>query len=226
MAYRGYGYRVVPSYNPGYASVGHVNGRVGLSGYQTIKLPNWVEMLAAQKNEARVLFGNTSKTMPGRSDIYYAHLSGDHASKLINYWTPQLKAIDEKVRSDYWFNQFTREKGWNIATRDAWNREYDRWKNVSALTSGLAKGYGSSKLPETITVSFWQALEPVVLRGSSIAGTPTQWEMMQEAIAEQALATSRWLPRFEIPAWMKWAGLAGLALYLLNMAQKTQKTRR
>lgn len=190
----------------------------------TVRYSRWVDMWAAQKNEARRLFGSTNVNLPGRTDIQYANLTGDHAKKLMAYWEPQLATVNQRVQDDAFWRNLSPAEYTAMASRDAWNRDYNAYKTMAVFTKAYALAWGSSVMPASMSVPFWQKTEPLILRGGAVMESPTPWDMISEALAERVskvtdALTPKWWP------WVKWGGVAIGGLYVLQMLQSTRRDR-
>jgi hypothetical protein len=184
----------------------------------TANYSKWTEMWAAQKNEARKLFGSTSVNLPGRTDIQYPNLTGDHAKKLMAYWDPQFAAVNTKVQDDAYQRNLTPAQYTAMPSRDAWNREYTAYRTTAVFTKGYALAWAKTNLPESMSVPLWRAMEPLVLRGSGIAGSPTPWTMLGEALAEQVHKVADVFT----PSWWtyaKWGGIILGGMYVLQLVK-------
>lgn len=193
----------------------------------TVKVVNyskWVDMFAAQKNEARRVYGETSIFMPGRTDVRYPNLTGTQWLKLKAYWKGPVDSVHERVKAD------APVPGTAIrdsATRAAWRREYDAYQNeVGWVNTALATGFGNSILPEALSVGFWRQLEPLILRADGIFSSPRPYEMLMDALAEQAQAIAKapfkaaWWLLPSVPTWMKWAGIGLGAFYVTHLVTR------
>lgn len=196
-----------------------------MATYTTKYFKTFVDLLAAQKNEARKTWGETSVPLPGRSDIRYPNLTGTQWLKLKSFWSGPLNEVNDRVVYDRVAQAIIISPLLmsDSASRDAWKREYATYQSeVGWINTALATGYGNSILPESISVGFWKTVEPLVLRSTGIFQTPRPWEVLAEAIAESARdLTKAVMPT--IPDWMKWGALGVGALWLTSMLAKGEK---
>jgi hypothetical protein len=199
---------------------------LGATSYKTVSYQNWVDMFAAQKNEARRIWGETSVFMPGRTDVRYPNLTGTQWLKLKGYWAGPIDSVNSRVRSD------SIAQGIIVsplllqdpATRTAWMREYDAYKSeVGFINTTLATAYGGSILPETISVNFWARIEPLILRSGGIFSSPRPYEILWEETVKQAQAVTSAIVQAPfklalgaIPTWVKWGAVAAGGLYALS----------
>lgn len=200
----------------------------------TVTSRDWVSMFATQKNEARRVFGETSVFLPGRTDIRYPNLSGDHWKKLKAYWGPQLYVVNSRVQGDEtgitglnMLAQIQAAQTSSDASRAAWIRDYNNYKTQNeGIFAQLYNVWGANMLPESVSVGFWKTIDPLILRGNAIMASPSPYEMLAEAVAEQAAkvrsaAFNALLPT--IPAWMKWAALGFGGLWLTLQLTKGER---
>jgi hypothetical protein len=203
---------------------------LGATTYQRVTFAKWVDMFAAQKNEARRLFGSTSVNVVGRTDIKYPNLSGNQAKKLMAYWEPQFAVVNQRVQSDdtsgviadAWRRLGVTTTYDRIATREAWNRDYGSYKTIAALTKGFAVAWAASALPESMSVSLWQKMEPLILVGNAIMTSPTPYDMFMESVAESAKELADKAARALTPSWytwMKWGAIAIGGLYVYQIVK-------
>lgn len=198
---------------------------LGATSYKTVTYSKWVDMFAAQKNEARRIWGETSVFLPGRTDVRYPNLTGTQWLKLKNYWSEPIDSVNGRVRWDraigYTISSFLYE---DPASRTAWMREYDAYQSeVGFINTALATAYGGSILPEVISVGFWQRLEPLILRSGGIFDSPRPYQILWEETVKQAQAVTSAIVQAPfklalgvLPTWVKWGAVAAGGLYALS----------
>lgn len=197
--------------------------------YKTVQFKDWVTLFAAQKNEARFAWGETSVALPGRSDIRYANLTGTQWQKLKSFWSGPLNSVNDRVVYDRIIQGIIISPLLmsDSASRDAWKREYAAYQTeVGWINTALATGYGSTVLPEAVSVGFWRKIEPLILRSGGIFETPRPYEILAEAIAESARDLTKTVARGllpTIPTWMKWAAVGVGALWLTHKLTKGER---
>jgi hypothetical protein len=201
---------------------------------QTVNYRDFVGMLAAQKNEARRVWGETSVFLPGRTDIRYPNLSGTQWLKLKNFWEEPFTQVNKRVNNDEAFNALLFGVAAPLLTsagRIAWKREYPAWQSETGwINTALANAYGNSILPESLAVSFWKSTEQLVLRSGGIFLAPRAYTMFGEAVAEAAHDVAQaivkapfkaaWWLLPSVPTWMKWAGIGLGAFYVTHLVTR------
>jgi hypothetical protein len=143
---------------------------------------DFVAILAAQKNEARRAFGSTSLNMPGRTDVQYPNITGSYTTRLVDYWQREAERIlaGKGVVDTALKNLFGSQ-----AHFDAWKRKVLGLSSLTMLTiRAKAITTGQNLMPQGDAKTVWSAVEDVVIPMNAIKTTPSEWELMKEAVAE------------------------------------------
>jgi hypothetical protein len=168
----------------------HLQGGIGLGG---VAVGDFIGILIAQRNEAGREFGLTNFNQPGRTDTFYPQLTGTYTTRLIDYWRAEAQRILQKQSAtDLVMKGIFGSRG----QYDAWVRKVEALGSLSMIAlRAKAITLGNNLIPQDDAKKVWVALDDVVLPMRGISETPSEWELMAEAVEESLPDVVKNLPK-------------------------------
>lgn len=173
----------------------------------------FVDVRAKQFNDAAKIWGLTVIGKGrGQENVHYARMSGAYAAKLIQYWRSEASRYYTRGINDALISLFG-----SAAQRLSWERAVDNLNGAAASTYlSQALFLGSAVPPDASIKAIWDLVDPVAIGLGAIKDTPSQWDMLVEAIEESArelAATKPFQIAGNIVTAAKWLGI-GLIVYV------------
>lgn len=128
-----------------------------------------VVILAAQRKNARDLFGDSTVAMAGRASLTEPNLDPAFARLLLDYWIADSRAVFDgmTVLQQIDTTAITRPFIDNIGT-------------MKALRGRL----GSLFVPDALIGDIWRSASQAAITGFAVESTPKPWTLVKEAVSE------------------------------------------